>query len=113
MCYRIKKTLLNPIIDWLDEDVWEFIKTENIPYCSLYDEGYKRLGCIGCPMAGVKERERDFERYPKYKENYIRAFDKMILNGSRSWQSGEEAFDWWMYGESKTKVLENQISLED
>src|SRR5690606_8641628 len=37
-CYRTQKTLLNPIIDWLDEDVWEFIKAENIPYCSLYDE---------------------------------------------------------------------------
>jgi phosphoadenosine phosphosulfate reductase len=101
MCYRTKTTLVNPIIDWLDEDVWEFIKAENIPYCSLYDEGYKRLGCIGCPMAGVKEREREFERYPKYKANYIRAFDKMILNGSPTWQSGEEVFDWWMYGKTK------------
>ena len=115
MCYRMKKTLLNPIIDWLDEDVWEFIKAENIPYCSLYDEGYKRLGCIGCPMAGVKERERAFERYPKYKANYIRAFEKMLnqYDTKPEWQSGEEVFDWWMYGESKTKVLKNQISLED
>lgn len=113
MCYRTKKTLLNPIIDWLDEDVWEFIKAENIPYCSLYDEGYKRLGCIGCPNMTTKSRERGFERYPKYKENYIRAFDKMILNGSRSWQSGEEVFDWWLYSDKKTKILENQIEMEE
>ena len=34
-CYRTKKTLVNPIIDWSDSDVWEFIKSENLPYCEL------------------------------------------------------------------------------
>ena len=43
MCYRTHKTLVNPIIDWPDEDVWEFIKRYNVPYCELYDFGFKRL----------------------------------------------------------------------
>ena len=77
-CYRTQKTMVNPIVDWTDEDVWGFLNENGIPHCSLYDEGYKRLGCIGCPLAGTREMLRDFERYPKYKENYIRAFQRMI-----------------------------------
>ena len=56
-CFRTQKTLINPIIDWEEEDVWEFIKTEHLPYCELYDCGWKRLGCLFCPMSTVQERE--------------------------------------------------------
>ena len=49
---RTDKTryFLHPIIDWTSADVWDYIKTNSIPYCSLYDEGFKRLGCVLCPM---------------------------------------------------------------
>lgn len=77
-CYRTQKTMVNPIVDWTDKDVWDFLNENGIPHCSLYDEGYTRLGCIGCPLAGTREMLRDFERYPVYKENYIRAFQRMI-----------------------------------
>lgn len=71
---------LNPIIDWSTEEVWEFIREYNVPYCKLYDEGYKRLGCIGCPMGTIAHRKAEFEKYPKYKQAYIRAFDRMLKN---------------------------------
>ena len=77
-CYKRHKTTLNPIIDWEDRDVWDFIKSNGIPYCSLYNEGFHRLGCIGCPMSGRSGRERDFIRYPKFKKAYLMAFDKML-----------------------------------
>lgn len=78
-CYVSRKTTLNPIIDWEDNDVWEFLnEVAKVPHCSLYDEGYERLGCIGCPLAGRENMLRDFERWPRYKELYIKAFDKMI-----------------------------------
>lgn len=35
---------LNPIIDWTTKDVWEYIRKNKIPYCCLYDEGFKRIG---------------------------------------------------------------------
>lgn len=79
-CYRTRKTMVNPIVDWTDDDVWEFLNGNNIPHCSLYDEGFKRLGCIGCPLSGSKNMICDFERWPKYKELYIKAFQKMIDN---------------------------------
>lgn len=77
-CMQSKGFILNPIIDWTTEEVWEFIHRYNIPYCKLYDEGFERLGCIGCPMASPKMRLKEFERYPKIKEAYIKAFDRMI-----------------------------------
>ena len=77
-CYRTQKTMINPIVDWTDKDVWDFLNENGIPHCSLYDEGRTRLGCIGCPLAGTKQMLRDFEKYPKYKEAYIRAFQRMI-----------------------------------
>lgn len=83
MCYKTHTTTVNPIIDWNDAEVWEFIKEYNIPYCCLYDEGFKRLGCIGCPMGSKEQRIREFERYPKYKALYMKAFEKMIENRDR------------------------------
>lgn len=80
MCYKDHTTLINPIIDWTTDEVWEFIRENNLPYCSLYDEGFARLGCVGCPMAGTKMRKLEFERWPKYKQLYLIAFKKMIEN---------------------------------
>lgn len=113
-CYKKRKTVLNPIIDWEDYDVWDFIRERHIPYCELYDQGYKRLGCIGCPM-NTKIADADFKRYPKYYQNYIKAFDRMLAkrrqDGMKSeWQDAQEVMDWWL--ERKTdKPLKGQISM--
>ena len=80
MCYKDHTTTINPIVDWTTEEVWEFIREYDVQYCCLYDEGFKRLGCIGCPMGSKKQREYEFERYPKYKNLYMIAFQKMIDN---------------------------------
>lgn len=77
-CYRTRKTLVNPIINWTDDDVWDFIKSHGIAYCHLYDEGFKRLGCVGCPMASTSQRLADFERWPRYKTYYLHAFRDWI-----------------------------------
>lgn len=79
-CFRTRKTMVNPIVDWEEDDVWEYLNSNGIEHCSLYDEGYTRLGCIGCPLSGSKNMVRDFERWPKYKHLYILAFEKMIKN---------------------------------
>lgn len=104
-CVTRHKTVLNPIIDWEDRDVWDFIHAEKVPYCGLYDEGYQRLGCIGCPMARRKGRERDFYKWPTYKRAYLRAFGKMLEEREKrgkldgAWKKGTtpiEVFNWWM-----------------
>lgn len=109
-CQIYHKKILNPIIDWTTDEVWEFIKEYKVRYCSLYDEGFTRLGCIGCPMATKKQRERDFKRYPKYKENYIKAFRRMLEKhpSKRDWKNGEEVFEWWMQGEAGMPTHEQE-----
>lgn len=99
-CYKHSRTTVNPIIDWSDEDVWEFIHECNIPYCKLYDEGYKRLGCIGCPMAHKSQIE-ELEKNPKYKQAYLRAFKRMLKNCKErgltpTWENEEEVYKWWI-----------------
>lgn len=116
-CYRTRKTLVNPIIDWEDEDVWEFIREYNIPYCPLYDEGFKRLGCIGCPLSANMAVE--LNRWPTYKRAYIRAFDKMLIKriekgrSTGSWKTGQDVFDWWIGNKSSNDISEDQIGIEE
>lgn len=106
--------VINIIYHWTEEEVWEFIGCNLIDYCSLYDEGYGRLGCIGCQFGGTKKQEKDFERWPAYKRAYIKTFDKMILESKKkgrktTWETGQEVFDWWVYG--RTKENKNQLNI--
>lgn len=103
-CYKRGRVTINPIINWLDEDVWEFIRMNNIPYCGLYDRGYKRLGCIGCPMSTKAADE--LNAYPKIKNAYLRSFDRMIkyriarglpvIGRKVDWSTPEKVMDWWI-----------------
>lgn len=63
-----------PILKWSDAHVWEFIRREKLPYCCLYDEGFNRLGCIGCPVARQAGREREFARWPRYEAKWRQLF---------------------------------------
>lgn len=117
-CYRTQSTIINPIIDWTDDDIWEFSRVENIKQNPLYIQcggTKKRLGCILCPMARMEDRLNDLKDYPKIAECYIKAFDKMLENmpyqSKVSWKNGTEVMDWWLYGNKETD--ENQISFDD
>ncbi|HHL2038293.1 TPA: phosphoadenosine phosphosulfate reductase family protein [Clostridium perfringens] len=108
-----KKVVVRPIIDWSDEDIWEYIHKYNLPYCKLYDQGFKRLGCIGCPLG--KGQKEELERYPAFKKAYIRAFDKMILERKQKdkkcdWKTGEEVMEWWLGDNLKRKECDGQCS---
>lgn len=101
-CYRTRKVLVNPIVDWSNAETWEFIKAESIPYCGLYEEGWSRLGCIGCPLGG-DNRYQEFVRWPSYKDKYIRTFQQIVdmrlsmgKGAYGNWSSGEAMFTWWM-----------------
>ena len=80
-CIHGKESLLiSPIIYWTEQDVWEFLnKVVKVPHCSLYDEGWHRIGCIGCPMSSHKQKMLENERYPHIKRGWIKAI-KAIRN---------------------------------
>lgn len=81
-CIHGKESLMiSPIIYWTEQDVWEFLNdVVKVPHCSLYDEGWHRIGCIGCPMSSHKQKMIENERYPHVKGNWIKAI-KAIRNG--------------------------------
>ena len=126
-CRLKSKRTVNPIIDWKDDDVWGFlgegtqvlcgthnITCNGIPVNPLYDEGWCRVGCIGCPMAGQKGRIEEFKRWPKYKNLYLLAFDKLLAErGIRqkrlTWQTPQDVFNWWM----EYDILPGQIDMFD
>lgn len=102
-CRLKAKRTVNPIIDWTDDDVWDYIRSERIDINPKYSDGYKRVGCIGCPLSSKCNRLREFEEYPTYKRAYIRAFDKMLdvrkaKDLQTEWKNGEEVFEWWVNG---------------
>ncbi len=109
VCYRdISKKYINPIIDWQDSDVWEFIKLYDLEYCCLYNEGFNRIGCVMCPLPGSSSMLKDKEKYPNFYKAYLRSFRKMIENrkakGKKTkWKTAEEVMNWWIYNPGKQK----------
>ena len=109
------KMFLHPIIDWTTADVWEFIKLENIPYCSLYDEGFKRLGCVLCPM--TRKTEFQIKRFPKLAEAWRRAcyryWEGTTHPGVKRWSTPEEMWQWWLSRGDEVKVNDAQCIMFD
>ena len=113
-----KDIIVNPIYEWTYSDIWEYIRENNIKYNPLYDRGHIRVGCVGCPMTTYKGMMKEFKEYPKIKDAYIRAFQRMIdqydddrKRKMKDWKTGQDVFDWWT-GKWKHEV-KGQISLED
>jgi phosphoadenosine phosphosulfate reductase len=106
---RTNATTICPIYQWASDEVWTFIRHHKIPYCSLYDEGFARLGCVGCPLSR-RSRFRQFERWPKYEQKWKKAFVQIWENrkgkpqkdgrpwfGERVFDSWQEMWNWWLY----------------
>ena len=96
-------TLANPIYEFTDEELWRYIRENNVEVVSLYENGYKRVGCIGCPLATYQQRMKEFSDYPKYKDAYMRAIERMLEEKRKSgskmpegWTDAEAVFNWWM-----------------
>ena len=115
-CIKQGKRILNPIIDWTDADVWEFLEHHGCRSNPLYKQGYKRVGCVGCPMAGSKGQIAEFATYPKYKAAYMRAFEKMLAarraDGlpTELWETGNDVYKWWVKAPTKADDP-NQLSI--
>ena len=77
--------IINPIIEWTDADVWDFLnKVVEVPHCELYDPPYNRhrIGCILCPMSSYKTKLRDIELYPYAKKEWLKVFEYFVGGGT-------------------------------
>ena len=97
-----------PIFHWLEWEVWEYIENNSLPYCSLYDEGFSRLGCVICPFICGKNQSQ-IERNRKYWPKHYAAFEKAMRKhwdkkeSKRQIEKGysntfEEFLDNWYHG---------------
>ena len=53
-CQLKAKSVCNPMVDWTTRELWDYIESEHIEVNPLYQCGFSRVGCIGCPMADKK-----------------------------------------------------------
>lgn len=119
-CAAKGKFILNPIIDWTTEEVWCFLSQYVGTYCCLYDCGFSRLGCIGCPLASVRQRKWELARYPKYKQAYLKSFDRMLkerqpreTGAFKHWETADEVYYWWLYGSGPSvEQVPGQLNLD-
>lgn len=90
------KVLVKPIFFWTDEQVWEYIRRRELPYCSLYDEGWKRLGCVLCPFEANVARAQ--ERWPRMFEGLLRAVTVAYptMESFHKFGSPEGVLEWWL-----------------
>ena len=94
-----KGFFVHVIKDWTEKDIWQYIHENNLPYCKLYDEGFKRIGCVLCPFESFDNVQRDLEKFPAIVDYYRRACRKAFeLNRDkiRTWNSGDDMFNWWI-----------------
>lgn len=119
-CYRTTSVMVNPIVDWTDRDVWEFLYHYRVEVNPLYEVkavgctycpcGDNRVGCVACPMQGRKGMIADLIKYPKYRDNYLRTFNRMLIERRKAgltteWKNAREVMMWWVGDDP------NQLSL--
>ena len=109
ICPTYDKLALNPIISWTDEEVWEYIRKYNLAYNPLYNMGYKRVGCVGCPMSTKAKQELGAN--PKFYNAYYKACEKYLeTRHNHYFKTAKEMMDWWLG--RKPRKDENQIEME-
>lgn len=105
------KILVSPILEWAERDVWEFLNSNNIPHCELYDQGYTRIGCICCPMSQYRQKIKEIKRWPHVKRNWLKTIQWLKDNGYSNHveESAEMNFRWWISGKSYKQFYEDEF----
>lgn len=44
-------TKFNPLIEWNETEVWEYVRAHEVPYNALHDKHYPSIGCAPCTRA--------------------------------------------------------------
>lgn len=110
------KILISPILTWTEEDVWDFLNSQGIPHCELYDRGYKRIGCIMCPMSSFKQKLREMREYPHVLRKWLETIEWLNDN---VWKYNEkieqgittkQRLHWWISGLSLPEFRQQHLA---
>lgn len=106
------KILVSPILYWNEKDVWDYLKRMHIPYCELYDKGYKRIGCIMCPMSNYKQNVREMKDFPHVGKNWRKTIEWLIENKWKDkplLQDPDMALKWWISKKSFKEFYADEV----
>ena len=96
-CTTKHRWFISPIFYWTETEVWDFIHSEGLPYCRLYDEGWSRLGCVVCPF---EERVAEsMARWPTLYRCMREAMtDRWHVNERMQelWATPDAMWYWWI-----------------
>lgn len=109
-----EKITVNPILDWTETDVWQYLNDViNVPHCELYDKGRHRVGCLFCPMKSHKEIVDDMRRYPHQFERLKKTVAK-IAETSKAFPNDPKAFlEWWLSDKSVEEYKSPRLPLPE
>ena len=73
------QTICQPILEWPEWAIWEFIEGNHLSYPDIYDAGIDRVGCVICPNRPYKIHKIWRERYPIYYKVFEKHFARWIV----------------------------------
>ncbi len=119
-----KQFIYKPIFYWKTWQIWEHIEERELPYCSLYDEGFERLGCVICPFLcrpnqGYLNQHR--QRWPAQYRAFEKAMRKLwddresIRQVEKGYADTFEEFlqNWYHGNPSKTDEAQEHLFDDD
>lgn len=92
--FKSGQIVYKPIFHWLEWHVWDFIDAHHLPYPSLYDKGFGRIGCVICPFLTHKKMQQHKARWPQY----YRIFEKVVR-------------EWWNQKEHKSNGMIQRLGI--
>jgi 3'-phosphoadenosine 5'-phosphosulfate sulfotransferase (PAPS reductase)/FAD synthetase len=51
-----------PLAFWMEDDIWEYLKTREVPYSTIYDMGYENTGCVFCAFGAHLHQPNKFQQ---------------------------------------------------
>ncbi|MDE7440051.1 MAG: phosphoadenosine phosphosulfate reductase family protein [Clostridia bacterium] len=115
-CYTNHYFFVNPLAYWSDDYLWDYIGGERLEVNPLYYEGFKRVGCICCPMASTCDRKAELAKYPRFEKRFVKLADDIIqmrnaqgLPNKYKFKTGAEYFDMWLNNEKLSVAEEHDL----
>lgn len=107
------KIHFRPILDWTEQDIWNYIELNNIPINPCYDDS-GRVGCMFCPFQSTIRLHYMSKKYPKHFKLLLNAIEKAMEQGyMREFKniSPKDVFNWWASKQTTTQFFK-QLKLE-
>lgn len=103
------RVMVYPILDWTEEDVWEFIDEYDLPINPCY-RLFCRVGCMYCPYASPAQIQAYEKMYPRYKERVMLAVRRWWAKSDEHMLPNPETYyEWWKSRKSLESFMKQNL----